>query len=152
MRDEERLNPGHREIRLIARIMGPVIVLVGVTFAVVGIVNFFSSMGTGELPRYFWCAFVGLPMIGLGIAVTQIAYLGWFLRYLAGEAAPVQRDTFNYVAKGIRPGVKDLVQAVREGLSEDSSEVPASDQKFCLGCGQPADLKSNFCGGCGQKL
>ena len=152
MRDEERLNPGHGEIRLIARLIGPLLVMVGAIFIAVGMISFFSSMGTFDPPRYFWCCFIGGPLFVLGTGITKFAYLGSFLRYIAGEVAPVQKDTFNYVANGIRPGVKDLVQAVREGLTEDSIDSAAANKKFCPNCGQAAAVESNFCSGCGQKL
>jgi hypothetical protein len=152
MRDEERINPGHSEIRLIARVLGPSMIAVGVVFTAIALISFFSAMNGGGMPKYFWCGFVGLPLIGLGTGVTQFAYLGLFARYIAGETAPVQKDTFNYVAQGIRPGVKDLLQAVREGLTEESPEGPAGDKKFCSNCGQAATLDANFCSGCGQKL
>ena len=152
MRDEERINPGHGEIRRIARIVGPIMVVVGVIFLAIGMISFFSSFGSFEPPRYFWCCFVGMPLIALGASLTQFAFLGSIARYIAGETAPVQKDTFNYVAQGIRPGVKDLVQAVREGLTEESPEEPVGDKKFCSNCGQAATLQANFCSGCGQKL
>lgn len=150
--DEERLSPGHREIRLVARIVGPLMIAVGAIFTAVGLISFFSAMNGNGPPQYFWCGFVGLPLIAFGSGVTQFAYLGMFARYIAGETAPVHKDTFNYVAKGVRPGVKDLVQAIREGLTEESVENPSEDSRFCPNCGQPAEMPANFCSACGQKL
>ena len=165
-RHEGRLNPRHAQIRTIARILGPLLLVAGVIFSIVGMVgtvrffveirSFFSATDAMEPfsgpPKYFWCFYFGLPLVGIGGGLTRVGYLGWFTRYVAGETAPVQKDTFNYLANGIRPGVKDLVQAVREGLTEDSTDIAAANKKFCPSCGQPADIASNFCSGCGQKL
>lgn len=152
MHDEEQINPGHGAVRQLARVVGPVIAVVGLVFLAVGMVSFFSAFGTGELPKYFWCAFVGGPLMMLGIAITKVAYLGAFLRYFAGEAAPVQKDTFNYLAKGIRPGVKDLSQAVSEGIKAGMQDPPVGESRFCSQCGRPVAQDAQFCSSCGCKL
>lgn len=152
--NEPRLDPGHREIRGVARVLGPLLVIVGVIFIAVGMVSFFSAMGSlsGGPPQYFWCCFVGAPLFALGMALSQFGYLGWFTRYVAGETAPVQKDTFNYLARGVQPGVTDLVRAVRDGFKDESPENPAAEKKYCPNCGQVAALPANFCSGCGQKF
>ena len=150
--DLERQSGGYREIRTVARILGPALLLIGAALIIVALVSFFTAMSQHRPPEYFWCFFAGVPIIGIGGALTQFGYIGWFLRYLATEAAPVQKDTFNYVAQGIRPGVKDLVQAVREGLTDESPEASTTERKFCSQCGHATHKSANFCSGCGQKF
>src|SRR5262249_37824540 len=96
---EEEVNPGHATIRGILRVAGPVLAVVGLIFTITGVVSFFASIGTFEPPRYFWCVFVGLPLVASGVGITQYAFMGRMFRYVAGETAPVTKDTFNYLAK-----------------------------------------------------
>lgn len=148
----EQPSGGYREIRTVARVLGPLLLLTGATFIIVAVANFFAAMNSHRPPEYFWCFFAGVPLVGIGSALIQFGYLGWFLRYIATETAPVQKDTFNYVARGIRPGVTDLVQAVRDGLADDTPETSAAERKFCSQCGQATAKSANFCSDCGHKF
>lgn len=156
MPEEERINPGHGPIRDVARILGPLLILAGGIFMAVGMISFFSAFGAplGSMgpPQYFWCCFVGMPLLALGVAVTKVAYLGAIFRYVAGETAPVQKDTFNYLAEGIRPGVRDLAQAVSQGLAAGSQSPPVAGSKYCSACGQAVTEQAKYCAACGQKM
>lgn len=151
MRDEELINPGHTGIRQLARVVGPLMIMVGGVFTAIGMISFFSAFGSFEPPQYFWCAFIGLPLMAFGGAVTKFAYLGSIFRYLAGEVAPVQKDTFNYLATGVSPGVKGLAKAVGEGFAEGTQVRSPGESKYCSNCGQSLALDANFCSACGQK-
>ena len=169
MTDENQLNPGHNVVRQVLRIVGPLTMAAGLVFTAIGLASFFSSFGSFGPPRYFWCAFIGLPLTGVGAAITKFAYMGSILRYFSAEAAPVGKDTFNYMASGTRQGVRDVVSAVREGLSGGEGECPQCrhkndvDARFCDNCGQPLaatktcpaclaenDSSARFCNDCGN--
>ena len=106
MRPENQLDPGHNEKRGILRVIGPVIFIVGLIFMIVGLVSFFIAFGGHGFPRLFWCCFVGLPLLWLGSVLSGAGFIGAAARYLAGESAPVAKDTFNYMADGTKEGVK----------------------------------------------
>lgn len=141
------------------RFIGPVLLVVGLLFMIVGVGNFFLSFGNMNPPRLFWCAFVGMPLLAIGSALTKAGFAGAVARYQAGEYAPVAKDTFNYVADGTQDGVRSIASAVGEGLrgetSVDTSPCPACNapndpgSKFCDQCGGafPADVR---CPGCGE--
>jgi len=143
---EEEVNPGHATIRGVLRITGPVVVVIGLIFTITGMVSFFASIGTFEPPRYFWCAFVGLPLVAFGVGITQYAFMGRMFRYVAGETAPVAKDTFNYLAKGTQQGVRTMARAVGEGLQSSSTELQ------CVKCGQTNNTDARFCRKCGATL
>ena len=84
----------------------------------VGFGSFFASFGSFEPPRYFWCAFVGMPLLFVGTAMCMYGYLGAFYRYVAGESAPVAKDVVNYMGENIQPGVKAVAKAATEGIIE----------------------------------
>lgn len=103
-------------------------------------------------PRYFWCAFIGLPLLAVGTSVLRAAYVGAIARYLAGEAAPVAKDTFDYMADGTREGVKTIATAVGEGLAAGSAGAAKSALVHCPKCNQANDPAAKFCKSCGAPL
>ncbi len=146
MNDEDKLNPGQSNTRGILRVVGPLLAGVGLIFTIAGIGSFFASFGTFQPPRYFWCAFVGLPLGALGMGISKYAFMGSMFRYMAGETAPVAKDTFNYLVEGTQPGVRSMATAIGEGLRGGGSVLQ------CSKCGQPNDSDARFCRKCGVSL
>jgi membrane protease subunit (stomatin/prohibitin family) len=140
------INPGHSNTRDVLRIVGPVLVVVGLVFIVIGIGSFFAAFGGFGPPRYFWCAFVGMPILFVGLVMSKFGYLGRVSRYVAGETAPVAKDTFNYMAEGTQQGVQTLATAVGEGLRGSGARLR------CPKCGQSNDADAKFCRNCGTGL
>ncbi|MBN2712440.1 MAG: zinc ribbon domain-containing protein [Planctomycetes bacterium] len=164
--DGRRLDPGHDGMRSALRVIGPMMMAVGGILLAVGLIDFFSSFGSLEPPKLFWCAFIGMPIMAMGMGITKFAYMGKIARYVAGEAAPVARDTFNYMAVGTAEGVKNVASAIGQGISEgmrgksgvDSALLACAscgagnetDAKFCNECGSPI-LKAKVCASCGNE-
>jgi hypothetical protein len=136
------------------RIAGPILIGIGGLLTLAAMADFFSAFGSfsAEPPHNFWMGFIGLPMLGIGIAITRYAYLGPAARYVAGEVTPVLRDTLG--ALGI--GDKELVCAAC-GARNDA------DSRFCDACGKPLsracpscgaqnDADARFCDSCGKAL
>lgn len=124
MNENQLKSPHHDSTRTTLRTAGPIIAVVGLVFTIIGLASFFSSFGQFESPRYFWCAFVGLPLLGIGLTMMKFGYLGSIARYMAGETAPVAKDAVNYMGEGVHPGVKAVAKAVTEGIREASQEKP----------------------------
>lgn len=115
--NENRLQSSqHSGIRTVLRVGGPAIAGIGLLFIIVGFGSFFASFGSFEPPRFFWCSFVGLPLLFVGIAMCIFGYLAAFQRYVAGESAPVATDVVNYMGENVQPGVTALAKAVTEGV------------------------------------
>ncbi|MBI2948490.1 MAG: hypothetical protein HYY23_12670 [Verrucomicrobia bacterium] len=108
----------HTAVRSFLRIAGPIVALVGLSFLAVGMTSFFSSFGSFEPPRFFWCGFVGMPLLFVGVVLCKFGYFGAVARYIAAEAAPVAKDTVNYMAEGTKDAVKTVARAVAEGVQE----------------------------------
>jgi hypothetical protein len=111
-------SPKHASVKSFLRIAGPLLVLVGLLFTVIGMVSFFSSFGSFQSPHYFWCCFVGMPLLFIGLIFSKFGYLGGVLRYLAAESAPVAKDSVNYLAEGTKDALKTVTRAVAEGVQE----------------------------------
>jgi hypothetical protein len=146
MSEETKIDPKHSVTRTVLRTLGLTLAGAGLLFVVVGAASFFSSIGTFEPPKYFWCAFVGIPLLFVGIALSMFAFYGSFARYYFGEAAPVVKDTFNYMAEETKGGVKTIAQAIGEGLST------ARPMATCSRCNQANDADAKFCKHCGAAM
>jgi DnaJ-class molecular chaperone len=152
MSQGREIHPGHEQIRGVLRVVGPLIALVGLGFLAVGVISFFSAFGTFEPPRHFWCAFVGIPLLGIGGALTQYGYLGSMMRYFAGEVAPVQKDTFNYLAEGTSEGVRTVARSVGRGFAEGAGGFQGQAEVRCPKCQGPNPADAGYCNRCGTAL
>jgi hypothetical protein len=147
----QHIDPQHRETRRLLRILGPGVVLAGLILTVIGIGSFFASFGTFGPPRYFWCAFLGLPLLGLGSAICKFAYFGAISRYMANEISPVGKDVANYLAHGTRGAVRTWASALGHGLRTGLADSPAHVLR-CPKCHADNDDSANFCQSCGAAL
>jgi hypothetical protein len=114
--------PKHDGVRLFLRVFGPLLTLAGLIFIAVGMISFFSAFGSFGPPRYFWCCFVGTPILFIGFVMCKFGYFGSIVRYIAAESAPVAKDTVNYMAEGTAGAVKTVARAVAEGVQEAQSK------------------------------
>jgi hypothetical protein len=151
---EERIDPGHKNIRNILRIVGPMTAMVGLIFIVVGLIGFFRAFGSFGPPKYAWCPFVGMPLLFVGLVLSFCGYMGKVMRYQAGEVAPVAKDTFNYMADGTSDGVKTMASALGQGLREGGfgAGSAAKTQVRCHKCNGLNDVEAKFCDQCGQAM
>lgn len=149
--------PAHHGIRTLLRVIGPVLLLVGAAFSAVGLVSFFRAFSAfGGPPSYFWCVFVGFPLLSIGFAMTKYGFMGATLRYFAGEVAPVGVDTARYVARETRDDLRDLARHAAAGLRDGADGVrharDAVSVPSCPACSHPADPDATFCDRCGEPL
>ena len=72
----EPFAPQHIGARAILRFVGPAMAIVGALFMVVGLVDFFSAFGGMRQPDKFWCLFVSMPLLGIGLGISRFAYMG----------------------------------------------------------------------------
>ena len=169
--DGGHINRGHESQRTGLKAIGFVCILFGAGFAITGLVDFFGSFGEfGRMPTKFWCIFVGMPLVAVGIVCLRAGFAGKITRYYAGEIAPVAKDTANYLIDGTR---ETLTSTVREALGNgakveiECAECSArndSDAKFCKSCGEAIpglktcscgtvnDPNAKFCDECGSSL
>jgi hypothetical protein len=152
-----QIDPQHDATRALLRVVGPSVVLVGAIFSIIGIGSFFSSFGSfpsfgaPQPPRYFWCVFVGFPLLGLGGAICKFAFMGAVSRYIADEVAPVGKDVVNYMADGTQDAVRTIAAAVGDGLRGDSA-AEKTRAIVCPACGTENEASANFCKACGRPL
>lgn len=150
MLEEQQINPKHGEIRQVLRIAGPVAAGLGLLLIAIGVGSFCLAFGGGGPPRFFWCAFLGMPILFVGTVMCMFGFMGAIARYQAGEVAPVGKDTFNYLAEGTQGGVQTVAAAVAAGLTQGTAG--SSKTVRCPKCGHPSDTDAKFCDECGTPL
>jgi hypothetical protein len=156
MSDETRIDPKHSSTRSVLRLAGPVVAGVGLILIIVGVASFFTSFaaaGQGQHagpPRLFWCFFLGIPLLFVGAVMCMFGFFGAMARYVAAEGAPVQKDTFNYLAQGTKEGVQTVATALGAGLA--ASMAGGKGTTPCPRCAQETEADARFCKHCGAPL
>jgi len=110
----------HQKTRSFLRVAGLLIVAVGFIFTLIGFASFFMSFGSWkfEPPRFFWCGFVGMPLLFIGGVMCMFGFMGAVARYTAAEQVPVATDAITDLADGTQGAVKTVARAVAEGVQE----------------------------------
>lgn len=144
-----KIDRNHNEKRKILRIVGPIVLITGLIFIIVGMVDFFSStrIPFGGGPNLFWCNFVGMPLIFVGFVLTSAGYMGAVARYQAEEIAPVGKDVFNYMAEGTSKGVETIAKSIHNGITGNDTKT-----LVCIKCNEENDTDAKFCKSCGDVL
>jgi hypothetical protein len=137
--EEGKIDPGHEKTRNKLR--------------KAGIICIIASLPLMCVP------FVGFPLMFAGLVMTMMGYAGKVARYQAAEIAPVQKDTFNYMADSTKNGVKTVANAAGEGLARGfaaggmnkvASETEAGIR--CHKCNFVETSGAKFCSNCGAAM
>ncbi len=121
-------NPNYQRNKRIFTLVGISLLLIGLTLTIIGFVNFFSSLSNRETPSLFWCAFLGLPLCGIGGGLTMFGFRKEIMKNAAEQSAEA---------------VKVIVNAVNEANES---------QKISCECGAKNDPDAKFCKNCGKNL
>jgi ribosomal protein L40E len=122
--------PHGHEFPTFPRALGIILVGLGVILTVVGAVSLVSSWGTIGGSRYFWAAYLGLPLIALGSVLTQS-------RNLSADRLSTSGDRN---------------QTVNDGVSAASGQTPLETTIDCQRCHAPNPGDAKFCNQCGNAL
>jgi hypothetical protein len=114
--------PKHRATRSFLRVAGPITALVGLIFTIIGMASFFSAIGGEGRPRLFWCCFIGLPLLFVGIVLSMFGFIGALARYTADEQVPVATDAIEDLAEDTQGVVKTVARAVAAGVKEGRTD------------------------------
>jgi hypothetical protein len=110
--------PAQNSIRTALRIIGPAIFLAGLLCIIIAGVSFFASIGSFSPPRFFWLAFVGMPLMFVGGVLSMYGFMGAVFRFAADEAAPVAADSVNYMAEETKGAVETVAKSAAKGIVE----------------------------------
>lgn len=121
------------------KIIGLIVLIIGLCCTVAGFVNFGISISGGEMPKLFFLLIIGLPCAGIGGMLTAAGFRKEIMTYTAKESAPA----VNIMGQSVAPGISAIAAAAK---AADPSPV------ICPECGESNTAGSNFCKKCGKKL
>jgi ribosomal protein L40E len=131
---------------------GGVIFVIGLILTVISFADFFGAMGNYAMPTNFWMAFIGLPMIGIGVAMMRAGFLGPATRYVAGEVAPTIKDALGYVGIGAQQAVCAKCGGSNRADAKFCDHCGAPLSLICPSCGHANSADATFCDECGKPL
>lgn len=123
--------------------------LIGMACVATAFFDFFAKFGSMETPRLFCLGFLGIPLIFVGLVMTQMGFLGALARYQASEMASVSKDVANYMAEETQDSVQTVARAATRGIQQG---LQPEAKRPCAKCGHANDARDRFCGGCGEQL
>ena len=139
-------------IRFVFRVTSVVVLALAAYFLWVGLADFFAGDDDGQTK--FWMVFVGLPLLAVGGWLAMAGFGGAAARYVAGEGAPVTRDSLDYLTRGQGPGNLGRTDAGAQVATQPSPR--AVDQPtggpYCRSCGTRNDATASSCDSCGKPL
>lgn len=160
-------NQNHQKTKKTLKVISIVLLGCGIILAAIGFISFFSAFNNGGFPKYFWCTFVGLPMLGIGGSIASVANRREIATYMKNEDVPV----VNEASKELSPAIKNVASAIKEGLSGTNTdgircscgELNEKGDKYCSACGKTLlsvcpycgkeiDADDKYCGQCGNSL
>lgn len=65
---------------------GWILLCVGIVLSLTGLISFFSSINSGDMPGLFWCCFIGFPLLAAGGGLLGFAYKREIGGYVANES------------------------------------------------------------------
>jgi ribosomal protein L40E len=138
----------YKKASKVLAIIGGILLAIGITAMVVGIVYTFGF----EDAHLFFLIWIGMSLMFVGGCLLMFGLIGLVSRYMAGQTAPVAKDTANYMMDGTRDEeaktAKAMAHAVKDGLREDGDDGTVA----CPSCGEKNPKGSAFCSHCGAKI
>lgn len=106
-----KASPRHTQSRNVLRVLGLMGLLIGISLVMVRFASFFRAFGSFGTPKYFWCAFIGFPIIALGLVLLKMGFLGVAAAYVSDEVAPVLGKAAGYIGSEVAAGIHSTESA-----------------------------------------
>lgn len=136
----------HNATKKKLRVIGIILIIVGVLCMTTGIVDFSLAFNGKEVrdPTLFFLIFLGSPIMVAGIICLIFGFKKEIGMYIKNESVPV----INEAAGDLKPAIKSVVSAVKEGLNGEEKQ----SDRVCSHCGKSNDGNHAFCSFCGKPL
>lgn len=139
------------------KVLGWFIFLAGLVCSIIAFADFFSNIGSFEMPKKFYLFFIGFPAMAIGGIFLSFGYKRKVADYNASQVAPVAKDFTNYMLNETGDAIANVASKV-VGASDNNVEgvtvntcakcgtKNSADAKFCSNCGSPLTKACPFCG------
>ncbi|MDE6691017.1 MAG: zinc-ribbon domain-containing protein [Clostridia bacterium] len=150
MNDEEREK--HERTKKKLKTIGTVLLVIGIVCEIAGFLDMAVTInGMTGFPSLFFLNFLGAPCIFVGVVLLVFSCRKEIMTYTKNEVVPVVNDT----AEELKPAIKSVIGAVREGIKGDEPAREAAPEKkgtICPKCGSQNQPENKFCDRCGTQL
>lgn len=136
------MNNKHESIKKVLKVIGPIILVVGIVLFITTIINM-TSMASDTFGMTVFTGFGGVACIGIGSICTSVGYGREIAKYGVDEYGPVAKDVH-----------KDYIRPMMKETAKDIKDVIHGDDKVivCPSCGASNQEGSKFCDQCGRTL
>lgn len=142
------LTDSHLALRRVLRVVGPIVLLLGLTlFLLAPILAMTSSSFDGPPGWMFVATPIGVLLCPVGFALTMAGWGSAVARFHMREMSPVVKDTANYLGETTQPAVRAAASAIAEGLREGATAAG-----YCSACGDSLSAGDKFCDQCGSSV
>lgn len=132
------------------RAIGIIFTIIGGLLTIVGIGSFIYAFTGFGFPSYFFCAIIGLPLLGIGINFLRLSHLREFTSYTASQTAPVFKETAEYIFGEVKECPN--CSAKNDANASYCTNCGCKLNKYCPKCGAEVSGDDNYCKTCGGKL
>lgn len=157
------MNEKHLQKKRLFKILGSSILSIGIILTIIAFINFFITFNSGEgIPKLFFLAFIGMPLIAIGGILISFGYRKEITTYIKNESIPVANDALNELKPGISSASEALskkrtitcpvCKAINDIDATYCKKCGTKLKKICPTCGYENDLDSEYCAKCGIKL
>lgn len=159
------LDPKNEKARKKFKIIGLIILGIGLTLFIISIISFFIAFSSMEFPRLIWLPFIAIPLIAIGSFMTKLGYMKQMNSYVASQTAPVTKDTINYLVDGTSDTIANAINNAKntEIACPNCQTLNDPDALYCDNCGKALknvcpncqtlnDPDASYCKKCGGKL
>ena len=145
------------------RTLGVIILPIGLVLSIIGFIDFFMSFNSMTQPKLFFCLFIGMPLVFIGIIFLILGFMKELNSFAASQSAPVHKDVINYMLDGTREEVNKTINASNKIICPECKAENDKDALFCSNCGHKLkiicpkcnaenDADAKFCKNCGEEL
>lgn len=138
----------HRTAKIILRIIGFILLPIGLTLSIIGLVSFFESANSlgQQKPELFYMLFIGGPLVFIGLACLFISFMKNISSFTASQTAPVAKNVANYIIDGTSDSLSNAASKVFDKIKNNDVKP------VCPKCGEVNEIGAKFCDKCGSKL
>ena len=153
--DNKEFENRHQGTVRVLRIVGWILLPIGLTLVIIGMASFMTSFGSGQMPTLFYLTFAGFPFLAGGGICLSLGYHRKMTEFMATQTAPVAKDFTNYMVDGTSDSFAKAAGKIAneiKGGNKNSNVVEGVTANTCSKCGFVNPAESRFCAKCGAPL
>ena len=133
------------------RIIGFILLTIGLACVVTGMTDFFMSVGSFDEPKLFFLCFVGFPFAAGGGVCLMLGFTRKMNSYMVSQNAEVAKDFKNYMNNETSDSAAAAAGKIANSVV-NATGVEGVNVNTCAKCGHHNPAGAKFCAKCGAIL